>query len=386
MTRRTTTLILTLTFTESFATVLLERGIYFFTHDRLGFSTTQNLLLALAFGLCYAAGATGAHPLTHKLGERRLFALLTVLLLVAHAALGLSPTAAACAVGFPLVGLLSGMKWPVVETYVTAGRTPKQAIRAIGGFNVAWAASVPLALLVTGPLIEHDPRLLFALAVAIHATTLLLLFGLPSEPAHLDLDHPERPDPATLARYVRLQTSARWAMLGSYAMLFLLAPLLPEIFAKLGHGVKTATGLSAGLDVARLLTFAVLGVFTGWRGKTLPLAAAVVALPFGLFVTLFAPTTAGVLLGEAVFGVASGMIYYAALYHAMVLLNASIKAGSAHESLIGLGFALGPAAGLVAAQAGNATGSTTAGLVLMVGPLALVTSGLALRPLRRCAA
>jgi len=243
------------------------------------------------------------------------------------------------------------MKWPVIETYVTAGRTPRQAIRAIGGFNVAWAASVPLALLVTGPLIARNPQMLFWLAAAIHTTTLVLLWRLPTRPAHLDLDHPERPDPATLARYQRLQTSARWAMLGSYAMLFLLAPLLPKIFERLDHPVQTATGLSAGLDVARVLTFAALGVFTGWRGKTLPLAAAIVALPLGLFITLFAPTTAGVLLGEAVFGIASGLIYYAALYHAMVLLNASIQAGSAHESLIGLGFALGPAAGLAAPTA-----------------------------------
>ena len=191
------------------------------------------------------------------------------------------------------------MKWPVIETYVTAGRTPKKAIRAIGGFNVAWAGSVPLALLVTGPLIEYDAQLLFALAAAIHVTTLVLLWRLPARPAHLDLDHPDRPDPETLARYTQLQTSARWAMLGSYAMLFLLAPLLPEIFASLGHGVKTATGLSAGLDVARLLTFAALGVFTGWRGKRLPLTLAILGLPLGLFATLFAPTTAGVLLGEA---------------------------------------------------------------------------------------
>ena len=171
--RRTTPLILLLTFTESFATILLERGIYFFTHENLGFSTTQNLLLALAFGLCYAAGATGAHPLTHHLGERRLFALLTATLIAAHAAIGLSPTAAACAVGFPLVGLLSGMKWPVIETYVTAGRTPqtghprhRRLQRRVGRQRSAGA------MLVTGPLIEYDAQLLFALAAAIHVTTL----------------------------------------------------------------------------------------------------------------------------------------------------------------------------------------------------------------------
>ena len=381
MPRPHTPLILLLTFTESFATILLERGIYFFTHDQLGFTTSANLALALAFGLCYAAGATGAHPLTHKLGERTLFALLTAALLIAHTALGLAPTAVACAIGFPLVGLLSGAKWPVIETYITAGRTPTQAIRAIGGFNVAWAASVPLALLVTGPLIARNPQLLFWLAAAVHTTTLLLLWRLPARPAHLDLNHPQRPTPATLARYTQLQTSARWAMLGSYAMLFLLAPLLPDIFTHLGHSIRTATGLSAGLDLARLITFAALGIFTGWQGKRLPLSLAILGLPIGLFITLFAPTTAGVLLGQAIFGISSGLVYYAALYHAMVLLNASIQAGSAHESLIGLGFALGPAAGLIAAQATTATGSHTLGLVLIIAPLAALTTALALRPL-----
>ena len=39
--------------------------------------------------------------------------------------------------------------------------------------------------------------------------------------------------------------------------------------------------------------------------------------------------------------------YTASLYYALVVKNASVDAGGAHEALIGLGFVLGPVAGLV---------------------------------------
>ena len=165
-------------------------------------------------------------------------------------------------------------------------------------------------------------------------------------------------------------------------MAFLLAPLLPGIFQnRLGHSLQAATGLSAGLDVARVLTFAALGLFTAWRGKKMPLVLGALGLPLGLGLTLLGPNTATVLTGEAIFGIASGIVYYAALYHTMVLLNASIAAGSAHETLIGLGFALGPAIGLLAGVAGHATQNQALGLALVVGPTALLTTLLALRPL-----
>src|SRR4051794_37696744 len=55
------TLVLVLSFVESFGTILLERGIYFFTHERLHYSDTQNLALAAGFGATYGAGAWVSH-------------------------------------------------------------------------------------------------------------------------------------------------------------------------------------------------------------------------------------------------------------------------------------------------------------------------------------
>jgi len=46
------------------------------------------------------------------------------------------------------------------------------------------------------------------------------------------------------------------------------------------------------------------------------------------------------------FGMAAGFSYTAALYYALVAENASVDAGGAHESLIGIGIGLGPLSGL----------------------------------------
>jgi hypothetical protein len=62
--------LLWLTFIESFSTLLLERGIYFYTRERFAFSASDNLWLALAFGVLYASGAAASHPLARLGGER----------------------------------------------------------------------------------------------------------------------------------------------------------------------------------------------------------------------------------------------------------------------------------------------------------------------------
>ena len=93
------------------------------------------------------------------------------------------------------------------------------------------------------------------------------------------------------------------------------------------------------------------------------------ALPAGLFIYLFGKSLGVVLAGEVLFGLAAGMTYYAALYYAMVVKNASVDAGGVHEGLIGAGFALGPAAGLAGIALKPALGSKVLGTIAGIGPL-----------------
>jgi MFS family permease len=220
-------------------------------------------------------------------------------------------------------------------------------------------------------------------ATAIHLISLLAIRSLPAGPTHLPHDHPERPPAQRLARYRVLMISSRWAMLGSYVLLFLLVPLVPAVLREIGLSSGPASAAASLMDVMRVVTFAVMGLWTGWYGRPTPLVLSVLALPAGAALVLFSGSLTGVLLGEVIFGVACGVCYFASLYYAMVVKNASVDAGGIHEGLIGTGFALGPAVGLLGYALAPHAGGHLPGLLLGAGPLTLLLAVAALAPLRR---
>jgi len=372
-----------ITFVQALATVLLERGLYFYTEDRLAFSDSENLGLALLFGSMYTIGALRSHGQTQKRGERPTLQAILIGLLLLHVTLVMHPTRLIVWGGFAAIGLLEGMKWPIIESYVTAGATPKQAMRALGRFNLAWSTALPIGLIVSGPLISSgSPTSFIVLAAVIHVGTLLLIRGLPLIPTHLADDHPERPDAATAHRYRALMVSARWSMMGGCAMIFLLAPLIPTIFTeRLGHDLRWAPGLSSVMDLSRMVLFALMGALTVWRGRAWLLGVAALGLPVGFLLLLFATTTTHAIVGQVLFGFSGGMVYYAAIYHGMVLHNASVEASGKHESFMGLGFAVGPAVGLLGIFLQRVTGDPRSGMLLAVGPCLLLCLAAALLPL-----
>ncbi len=363
-----------LTFIESFATILVERGLYFLTRDRLGFSDPLNLWLALAFGAAYVSGSLISHPLAMRFGEKRLLraALLSQAALCAvlvGALLGANPPAAVVFVCTALLGSLYGLKWPVIESYACANRTPREMARAVGVFALGWSTPVPLALAAAGPLIAWRPWAMLAAAGGVSIVSLLLVRALAPVVAHLDHAHPERPSGGEVRRIGALLIGSRWGMLLGYGSMWVLAALMPGIFARLGVPVATATGLSALLDVARVAAFAILWRWEGWHGRRDILAIAFVALPISFAVVLSGANLPVVLAGELLFGLAAGVLYHASLYYAMVAMNASVAAGGGHEGLVGAGFAIGPACGLLGVALAPAFGGNLPGILAGIAPL-----------------
>lgn len=340
--------VLVLSFIESFATILLERAIYFYSHDRLGYTRAENLGLALIFGLTYAIGASLSHGMTRRLGDRRSLSSTLVALLLLHVAMTAAPSGALLPVGFAAVGLFEGAKWPVVESYVGAGLEPRQQLGAVGRFNVSWALAVPLALAASGPLIASgEPALLFLSAALGNVLALGLCVTLPEAAPHLESTDPALLGASESARFGALLVASRWTMLSSYALMFLLAPLLPEVFQRLGRPVAEATLWASSLDAVRVLTFAALALLSGWRGRISPLLLGALGLPLGFALIMSGHSLSVVVLGEVVFGVLAGITYHLALYYALAVKNAAVDAGGGHEGLIGLGLAIGPGVGLL---------------------------------------
>jgi MFS family permease len=337
--------LLAVSFLESFATICVERGGYFYTHDRLSFTLDQNLWLAFGFGAFYVAGASLCNRISRLWGEKRLMTMMIAaqaLCNVLMVAFGATPWAYVALT--MLLAISYGLKWPLLESYVAAGLTPRESASAVGKFNVAWAGAIPLALIVTGPLVAPGgwwPGL-FLLPVLISVVDIWLLRPVEPHPRHLAADHPARPSVPQMARYKALLLSARVQMLCSYCLLFILAALLPQKLDEIGMPQSHAPAFSGLIDVVRLASFVLLALFTGWHNRVSPLVLTVFVLPPAFAMVLLPSSTGMILAGELACGLAAGLTYYSSLYYAMVVKNAAVDAGGAHESLVGLGFAVGP--------------------------------------------
>lgn len=375
-------LIIVITFIESLVTSIVERGVFFYTEDQLGFTQSQNLWLMLIFGVAYVVGALGSHKAAHALGERKWLLGMIVMHFVLHLALATQPGPVWVFVLNTVLGAASGSKWPVIESYISAGLTPRLAVRSVGRFNMTWSSSVVIAVAISGLLIETWAPSLFLLPAALNVLSVFLILRLPVRPVHLAHDHPHRPNERQVTRLKSLLLSSRWSMFGSYTLLFLLAPLLPFIFSDLGYGPGPATAMASLIDLSRFLTFAAMQYWIGWHGKRSVLFATVALMPIGFLMTLLGADLGTVLLGEVIFGAAAGLTYYAALYYAVVVKNAAVEAGGAHEGLIGSGFAVGPAIGLGGVAFGGTATSSPGMMAVTAAPFLVLCALGALWTLR----
>ena len=353
-------------FAESFVTTLVERGVYFYTCHTLGFGDRANLLLALAFGLVYAAMAAVSHRLVGWCGEKPLLVFAIAAQFGITILMAAMPTSTTVVAGTAILGGLYGLKWPVIESYMLAGDTPSRAVHSVGRFSMAWSMAVPLALVAAGPLIHAGPAWLFVAAVAAGLPSVVAIGGLPTRPGHLPHDHPEHIPAETVVRWQRLLIASRVLMFAGYAQLWVLAALLPGIYAKLGCAVALAAGLSGVLDLMRWQAFYIFGRWTRWHDRRWPVAAIVIGQPLGFALAYFSGTLAWVLVGELLFGLSAGLAYYAALYYAMTIQRGAVKAGGGHEGLIGLGFAAGPGLALLGSALGWGSAGAVSALALLV--------------------
>jgi predicted MFS family arabinose efflux permease len=375
--------ILVFTFVEDFAGVMVTRGMTFFAHQALEFSSFMNLCLVLTFGAMMIAGAGLSHRLSQRIGEKRLICGVLVGQVAVCVVLAAFPIAVVVFAASAVIGILHGLKWPVVESYVSAGRSPRETARAVGMFNVAWAGSIPLAVMVTGPIIHAWKPGLFVLTAVIHLCSLWIIRSLPAAPAHMASDHPDRPEARQIPRMVSLLAASRFMLFSTCAAMYILAALMPHIFESLGFSVSTATSLAAPLDVARVVTFVILQRWSGWHDRGWPIVLVIVAMPVGFFLIVPGGSLTAVLVGEVLFGAAFGVAYYASLYYAMVVQNAAVHAGGAHEQLIGLGFALGPLVGLAGQGLTESWHDPMLGYLATAGVLIMLAGAGATRSLAR---
>lgn len=363
--------VLAVTFIASLGTSVFWNGLSFIAKHAYGFDEVRCLYLYLATGIVYIVGAAGSGRLMRALGRTvspRAFLMANMAILAVASPLvflrgsDLPLWIVAC-----LSSALSATYWPVMESYVTAGRHGAAMRSALGWWNVTWTSAVGVALLLMAPLAASD-SMTYAIGALcpINVVGILLLLRFPHRPP----PHAHESSPAVPAEYPRLLQSARVLLPMSYLLVGTLSPLMPYLLDVLSVPKHFETPMAAVWTFARIAAMALMWRLAFWHGRWGTLVLGAVAMTGGFGVVILAPSVWVMCAGLALFGGGLGIVYFAAIYYAMTVGHAEVDAGGTHEALIGLGYAVGPIAALVGGAWGG--GPATIGIVWALVGLAAV--------------
>ncbi len=365
--------VLAVAFLASIGTGVVTNGIYFITKHNYRFTEAANYWLGLVLGMTYVAGSLSAGPILRWLAASRsvstraalgvalgLLGLLCAIPIAFRGAAGPWPIWLLIILYTPLTGVL----WPVIESYVSGGRRAGDLRSAIGRFNYTWSGALVLAYFCVSPTLEsgapgegpnHLPAMGIAALGLLHLLTIGLLAPIGPEPGrHLDEAHDPHP-----ASYRQLLVTFRILLPTSYIVLTALLPYLPTAFARLGVPTGLHMALAATWLAARVGAFVLLERWHGWHGRWYPPIAGGLLMLTGFGAAVLAPAMpepggaalALIIAGLGAFGIGMAVIYCGALYYAMEVGDAKVEAGGTHEALIGIGYTGGPLLGLIAIKA-----------------------------------
>src|SRR3954463_8602107 len=325
--------VLAVTFTASVSGGVFWQAIFFLTAGHYRFSEGRNLVLAAAMGAIYAATAATAGILVRRLSTSSspralLMSVLAAWTIAAVLPLGARHSEPALWGAAFLGAAASAVTWPIVESYLSAGRHGAEMRSAIGVFNVTWTPATALALLLMPIVIQAGPLAPLVLSAAGSVAALAATLALPTHPgAH----EAEAAQAAVGREYGFLVRAASWLLPLSYILCAGMSPLLPHRLASVGAG-PAAAGVAALWMVARFATLLAMWRTGFWHGRWGTLALAAGALALGLAAVMLAPSLAVLAAGLVLFGVGMGLTYYAALYYSLAVGHAAVEAGGTFEA------------------------------------------------------
>jgi len=370
MNGRFRTLCYTIEGLNSFATVIFFNYLYFLFRDRFGFNDKENLALASLIGLIYMFASWQAGRFAQRCGHftalKTGFGIMIAGLVAGsqiHSMAG--EIAAACVVNVGMCCI-----WPVLEALVSEGA---HAARAVGIYNITWAAANAAAYFIGGTLIvKFGYQSMFYLPLAFILVQLALVFWLekihgavavePSEPpAHVA----NRPSPARAKNFQRM---AWLANPFAYIAINTLLAVIPGLAAKFQMSPMLAGFVCSLWCFVRLGAFVLLWRWPGWHYRFRWLVTAFALLILAFAAILVAPNLAVLVAAQVFFGAAIGLIYYSSLFYSMDASDTKSEHGGIHEAAIGAGNFIGPAVGAAtlqfAAQSPNAGAFAVSALLL----------------------
>jgi MFS transporter len=333
----------------SVAANLLTFGVFFYTREEFGWTTRQNLMLSAAMGVVYTVGALCAHPVAVRLGAKRALAICCgVSAAIAGVAAWQRESQVVVSLSILAYFLLNTICWPVLENLVSTGEVRAHELsRRIAVYNLVWSGVSVVTVALAGTVIEHfRPGIFLLPMIGCIGAAMIALLGHVEPRSNGSSIAPAEPEPQLARQRSQAMWLARISVPALYVATFALAAMMPSLPILQSYPPTVQTLLSSVWLLVRFVMFLVLGATVFWHTRPRLLVAAAV-LMLGGFIATTELGMVGLIVGQIVLGVATGLIFTASLYFGMVLSEGSAESGGHHEALIGIGMTLGPGAGVV---------------------------------------
>ena len=340
---------------NSFATSFYFYYLFFLMQRHNGFGNVENLSLAALNGLIYALTAWLAGRFGQRFGYFKALAVgfATMALALAGGAFVHSPGGQ---IGVLIVWTLGiCCTWPNLEALVSESEDAVGLQQMIGVYNLVWAPvhGVFQRRVPSGNIRAQDPVLASG-------------FGSFSAARDSSLSQDPHPGGSLHRRASRPGANGDESQANRPDALFSPNGLVGQSFClrrdQYGCSDRAEPGSHAGHEpgrggffcsiwfFARLGTFLVLWLWTGWHYRLRWFLGAYMLLVGSFAALLLVPKLLVVVLAQIAFGLALGLIYYSSLYYSMDVGDAKGDHGGVHEAAIGAGIFAGPAIGATAAH------------------------------------
>ena len=342
---------------NSLGTTYFLYYLYFYMQLRFGFDNAANLRLSALIGFIYMGAASFGGPLrparAGPFAALRLGFGVMAVALVCGAFQSTVPGLIAVLVVWT-VGLC--FTWPTLEALASQNETRAGLQRMVGIYNLVWAATAAAAYFAGGALLARlGMQSLFLLPLGVHLLQLGLLSWLRAKAARAEAPAPKpeamphAPEvPAGVHPAIPAATFLKLAWIANpfaYVAINTVVALIPGIAAKMEFHLAQAGVFCSLWFFARLASFLVLWLWSGWHYRFGWLVGAYVALIAGFLAILLVSNLWVIIFAQILFGFAVGLCYYSSLYYSMDVGEAQSEHGGLHEAAIGCGLFAGPAVG-----------------------------------------
>jgi len=326
--------------------------VFFLLQQQHGFGNRENLLTCALHGLIYVPAAWFGGRFAERHGLTTSLKVGFVGMAVVLFAGGFLPSLAGVLGTLALWTIAMCFTWPALEAFATHGESDEGTKRMVGIYNLTWSSCAGLMYFAGGSLFEWlGARSLFWIPAGILAAQFALtlwLERLPHSPAPPPPAEPHHPEAAAFHQPVPPATFLKMAWLANpfaYIAIHSFLAVVPGRSAELGLTVAQSGWFWAVWFLARLGTFFLLWQWGGWHYRFRWMLAAFLALIASYVVLLLGKSFGLLLAAQVVFGLATGLLYYASLFYSMDVGETQGEHGGIHEAAIGLGICLGPAVG-----------------------------------------